>query len=214
MNDRALRFELLKAAAELSRLDMNRGTAGNVSARCGDGLLITPSGVATARLAPAQMVAVEMSGRARGSLAPSSEWRMHRDIYAARPEVGAVIHTHAPFSTALACQRRDIPAFHYMVAVAGGKEIRCAAYATFGGQELSDSALVALEGRTACLLAHHGMIAVGHDFEAALKLALEVEELAEQYWRVLQIGDAIVLPDDEMDRVLSKFKTYGQPRKA
>ncbi len=214
MNDRALRFELLKAAAELSRFGMNRGTVGNVSARCGDGLLITPRGVATARLAPAQMVAVEMSGRARGSLAPSSEWRMHRDIYAARPEVGAVIHTHAPFSTALACQRRDIPAFHYMVAVAGGKEIRCAAYATFGGQELSDSALVALEGRTACLLAHHGMIAVGHDLEAALKLALEVEELAEQYWRVLQIGDAIVLPDDEMDRVLSKFKTYGQPRKA
>ncbi len=208
------RFEVMKTAAELTRLGLNRGTAGNVSARAEDGFLITPSGVPTPRMIPADIVEVEMSGRARGGLAPSSEWRMHRDIYAAFPQAGAVVHAHAPFCTALACQRRGIPAFHYMVAVAGGEDIRCAEYATFGSQELSDAAVAALQGRTACLLAHHELIAFASDLDAALKLALEVEELAEQYWRVLQIGAAIVLPDDEMDRVLAKFQTYGQPRTA
>lgn len=208
------RFEVMKTAAELTRLGLNRGTAGNVSARTEDGFLITPSGVPTPRMIPADIVEVEMSGRALGGLAPSSEWRMHRDIYAAFPQAGAVVHAHAPFCTALACQRRGIPAFHYMVAVAGGKDIRCAEYATFGSQELSDAAVAALQGRRACLLAHHGLIAFASDLDAALKLALEVEELAEQYWRVLQIGAAIVLPDDEMDRVLAKFQTYGQPRMA
>jgi L-fuculose-phosphate aldolase len=209
-----LRFDLLKTASELTRLGMNRGTAGNVSARTEDGFLITPSGVPTDRMAPADMVEMDFSGRARGALVPSSEWRMHRDIYAARPEAGAVVHAHAPFCTALACRRIGIPAFHYMIAVAGGKDIRCAEYATFGTQALSDAALAALLGRRACLLAHHGLLAFAADLSAALKLALEVEELAEQYWRVLQLGEPIVLPDDEMDRVLAKFETYGQPRKA
>ncbi len=208
------RFDLLRTASELGRLGINRGTAGNVSVRTDDGFLITPSGVPTPRLAPADMTEMDLEGTHRGAFAPSSEWRMHRDIYAARPEAGAVVHAHAPFCVALACRRIGIPAFHYMVAVAGGKDIRCAAYATFGSQALSDAALAALEGRTACLLAHHGMIAFAADLDAALKLALEVEELAEQYWRVLQIGEPIVLPDDEMDRVLAKFETYGQPRKA
>jgi len=214
MNARALRFDLLKTAAELSRLGLNRGTAGNVSVRCDDGFLITPSGVQTQNLTPAQMVEVTMAGEAHGGLKPSSEWRMHRDVYAARPEAGAVVHTHAPFCTAIACHRRGIPAFHYMVAVAGGRDIRCAEYATFGTQGLSDAALAALDGRTACLLAHHGMLAFAPSLAAALKLTQEVEELAEQFWRVLQIGEPIILPDAEMDVVLEKFKTYGQPRKA
>lgn len=210
---RALRFDLLRVTAELARLGLNRGTAGNVSVRFEDGLLITPSGVPAARLSPPLMVEIDGRGRFHGEAAPSSEWRFHRDIYASRADVGAVIHTHAPFCTALACQRRGIPAFHYMIAVAGGKDIRCADYATFGSQELSDAALAALDGRRACLLANHGMIATGRDLDAALKLAQEVEELAEQFWRVLQIGEPIVLDDAEMDRVLEKFRTYGQSRK-
>jgi L-fuculose-phosphate aldolase len=211
---RVLRFELLKTAAELTRLGLNKGTAGNVSVRFDEGLLITPSGVPAARLSPATMVEIDERGRFHGEYAPSSEWRFHRDIYAARADVGAVVHTHAPFCTAIACQRRGIPAFHYMIAVAGGRDIRCSDYATFGSQELSDVAVKALEGRRACLLANHGMIATGPTLDAALKLAQEVEELAEQYWRVLQIGEAIVIPDDEMDRVLEKFRGYGQPQKA
>ncbi|MBN2751947.1 MAG: class II aldolase/adducin family protein, partial [Rhodospirillaceae bacterium] len=178
MSQRTLRFDLLKTAAELTRVKMNSGTAGNVSVRTRDGFLITPSGVSTPRLSPGLMVEMDLSGRVSGGLKPSSEWRMHRDIYVAKPEAGAVIHAHAPFCTALACHRRGIPAFHYMVAVAGGKDIRCAEYATFGSQALSDAALDALDGRTACLLAHHGLIAFAADLEAALKLAQEVEELA------------------------------------
>ncbi len=211
---RTLRFDLLRVASDLTRIGLNKGTAGNVSVRFDDGLMITPSGVPAARLAPALMVEIDGRGNFHGEAAPSSEWRFHRDIYVNRPDVGAVIHTHAPFCTAIACQRRDIPAFHYMIAVAGGKDIRCSRYATFGTQELSDAALAALEGRRACLLANHGMIATGPNLDAALKLAQEVEELAEQFWRVLQIGEPIVLDDAEMDRVLEKFRTYGQPRKA
>lgn len=210
---RLLRYDLLRVASELTRLGLNKGTAGNVSARFEDGLLITPSGVPAARLSPALMVEIDGRGSFHGEAAPSSEWRFHRDIYAHRPDVGAVVHTHAPFCTALACQRRGIPAFHYMIAVAGGKTIRCADYATFGSQELSDAAVAALEGRRACLLANHGMIATGANLDAALKLAQEVEELAEQYWRVLQLGEPILIDDAEMDRVLEKFRSYGQPRK-
>ncbi|SBW03889.1 L-fuculose-1-phosphate aldolase [uncultured Alphaproteobacteria bacterium] len=210
---RPLRYDLLRVASDLTRLGLNKGTAGNVSVRFEDGLLITPSGVPAARLSPALMVEIDGRGGFHGEAAPSSEWRFHRDIYAHRPDVGAVVHTHAPFCTALACQRRGIPAFHYMIAVAGGKTIRCADYATFGSQELSDAAVAALEGRRACLLANHGMIATGANLDAALKLAQEVEELAEQYWRVLQLGEPILIDDAEMDRVLEKFRSYGQPRK-
>jgi L-fuculose-phosphate aldolase len=144
-----------------------------------------------------------------GQPKPSSEWRFHRDILGARPEIGAVVHTHANFATSLACLGRDIPAFHYMVAVAGGDSIRCAPYATFGTQALSDHALRALEDRRACLLANHGMIALGDSLEKALALAVEVETLAAQYWRALQLGDPILLSADEMQRVLEKFKSYG-----
>ncbi len=214
VNTRALRFDLLQTVVKLSRSGLSRGTAGNVSVRSHDGFLITPTGVPSEKLTPMSMVEMDMEGRSNGTFKPSSEWRFHMDIYTARPDVGAIVHTHAPFCTALACQELDIPAFHYMIAVAGGKDIRCSDYATFGTQELSDAALRALDGRKACLLGHHGMIATGGSLAAALKLADEVEELAEQYWRVLQIGAPKLIPDAEMDRVLEKFKTYGQPQKA
>jgi L-fuculose-phosphate aldolase len=140
---------------------------------------------------------------------PSSEWRFHHDIYAQRPEVNAIIHTHSPFATTLACLHRDIPAFHYMIALAGGTDIRCAPYALFGTQELSNVAIEALHGRKACLLANHGMITVGSSLEDAMCVAIEVESLAEQYWRALQISEPKLLTDLQMAEVLEKFKTYG-----
>jgi L-fuculose-phosphate aldolase len=209
---RPLRYDLLRVASELTRLGLNKGTAGNVSVRFDDGLLITPSGVPAARLSPALMVEIDGRGGFHGEAAPSSEWRFHRDIYARRPDVGAVVHTHAPFCTALACQRRGIPAFHYMIAVAGGKDIRCAPYATFGSEELCVAAVEAMRDRKACLLAQHGMIVAGTDLTAAQKLAVEVEEIARLYWQALQIGEPPVLDDAEMDRVIEKFRTYGTPQ--
>ncbi len=209
MRDIRLRHAVIDAARQLTTTGLNKGTAGNLSVRCDDGLLITPSGIAAAQLGPQDIVYMEADGFVVGERKPSSEWRFHLDILAGRPDVGAVVHTHAPFCTVLACLERPIPAFHYMVAVAGGTDIRLAPYATFGTAELSAHALTAMEGRNACLLAHHGMIAVGKDLPGALKLAVEVEELAEQYWRCLQIAEPAVLPDDEMARVLEKFKSYG-----
>jgi L-fuculose-phosphate aldolase len=190
---------------------LNRGKSGNVSARFDAGFLVTPTGMAYESTQPVDIVAMTQDGTARGPRLPSSEWRFHRDIYAARREVGAIVHAHSPFATSIACLGRDIPPFHYMIAVAGGKDIRCAAYATFGTQQLSDHALCALAGRKACLLANHGMIAVGASLTAALALAIEVEALAEQYWRALQIGPPNLLSDAEMEIVLEKFRTYGQP---
>ncbi len=140
---------------------------------------------------------------------PSSEWRFHRDILQARQEIGAVIHTHSMFATTLACLRKDIPPFHYMLAVAGGDSIRCAPYALFGSQALSDLALQALQGRKACLLANHGMIVIGSDLEKALALAVEVETLCEQYWRALQVGQPYLLSEQEMAQVAQQFKGYG-----
>lgn len=211
-----LAAEVLQTARAMNASGINRGTAGNVSARRtqspGDpaGFLITPSGMAYEELNAEDIVAMGMDGSSLGSRKPSSEWRFHRDIYAAKAEVGAVVHTHAPFATALACMGRDIPPFHYMIARFGGKDVRCAAYATFGSQELSDAALLALQGRSGCLLAHHGMIVCGSDLRQALALAVELETLCEQYWRVLQIGGPKLLPDEEMELVLKKFSDYGQ----
>jgi L-fuculose-phosphate aldolase len=211
MDDSALRKEIIATALAMNASGLNRGYSGNVSARCNDGFLVTPSGLAYAAIRTQDVVAMAHNGTTRGPLAPSSEWRFHRDIYATRPEVGAIVHAHAPFATALACLGREIPAFHYMVAVAGGNTIRCAAYATFGTQQLSDHVLAALEGRKACLLANHGMIAVGSSLPGTLELAVQVETLAEQYWRSLQIGSPNLLSDAEMEVVLHKFTTYGQP---
>ncbi len=195
-DERALRESIVATALAMNAAGINRGKSGNVSARWRDvdfdGFLITPTGVPYDQTTPGQIVAVTLGGEARGSLLPSSEWRFHRDIYAARADAHAIVHTHAPFATSLACLHRGIPAFHYMVAVAGGKDIRCAPYATFGTQELSDHAVAALDGRDACLLANHGMIAVGASLAKALALAVEVETLAEMYWRALQVGEPVL----------------------
>jgi L-fuculose-phosphate aldolase len=213
-HERALREAVIATALAMNAAGINRGKSGNVSARwhdgAFDGFLVTPTGVPYDRTTPSQIVPMTLAGEARGNVLPSSEWRFHRDIYAARADAQAIVHTHAPFATTLACMHRDIPPFHYMVAVAGGKDIRCAPYATFGTQELSDHAVAALAGRRACLLANHGMIAIGASLDAALALAIEVESLAEMYWRAMQLGEPVPLPDAEMDRVLAKFATYGQ----
>jgi len=211
MDELALRKKIIATALEMNARGLNRGKSGNVSARFDAGFLVTPTGMAYESTQPMDIVAMTQDGTARGPRLPSSEWRFHRDIYSARREVGAIVHAHSPFATSIACLGRDIPPFHYMIAVAGGKDIRCAAYATFGTQQLSDHALCALAGRKACLLANHGMIAVGASLTAALALAVEVEALAEQYWRALQIGPPNLLSDAEMEIVLEKFRTYGQP---
>jgi len=202
--------ELLATARAMNALDINRGKAGNVSVRWADGFLITPSALPYDRMQPADMVHVSLDGiAAPASHAPSTEWRFHRDILRTRPEVNAIVHTHGPFATTLACLDRGIPAFHYMVARAGGHDVRCAPYATFGTQALSDHALAALHERRACLLAHHGAIALGASLDAALALAVEVETLAEMYWRAIQIAEPRLLDADEMDRVLESFRHYG-----
>ncbi len=208
------RLAILDAATKLAQLGLNRGTAGNISVRWDEGFLITPSGMPPNTVHPEDIVAMDMEGAAQGRRAPSSEWRFHRDIYAARPEVGAVVHCHPSFCVSLAVLHKSIPPYHYMVAKGGGRDIRCAAYATFGTQELSNHAVAALEDRKACLLANHGMIAVGRSLASAVALAVEVEELAEGYWRALQLGEPVLLDDDEMDRVLEKFATYGENAQA
>jgi L-fuculose-phosphate aldolase len=211
VNDsRALRIRIIATAREMNALDINRGKSGNVSARIDSGFLITPSALPYDETKPEDVVSVDFGGKATGRRKPSSEWRFHRDIYATRPEVRAIVHTHSPFATTLACLDRGIPSFHYMIAVAGGSDIRCAPYATFGTQALSDHALRALEGRRACLLSHHGMISTGASLKTALALAVEVEALAEMYWRALLIGEPQSLSQDEMRDVLEKFDSYSQ----
>jgi L-fuculose-phosphate aldolase len=205
-----LAAEVLATARAMNAVGINRGAAGNVSCRDGDGFIITPTGMAYDACVPEDMVKVGAGGTALGKRKPSSEWRFHHDIYAARPEVGAIVHAHSPFATALACQELEIPPFHYMIARFGGDTIRCAGYATFGTQELSDTMLVALQDRCACLLAHHGMVVFGANLKEALALAVEFESLCEQYWRVLQLGAPRLLPADEMVRVIEKFKGYGK----
>ena len=209
MNEQRLRKRIIETCLAMSANGLNKGTAGNLSVRHGDGFLITPSGLPYDETYPADIVFMDFSGAAVGKRKPSSEWHFHRDILKARPEVNVVLHAHSPFATALACLRKDIPAFHYMIAVTGAKTIRCAHYATFGTQELSEHAVGALHGSKACLLANHGMIVLADALKGALRLALEVEGLCEQYWRALQAGAPVILDDAEMDRVLEKFKSYG-----
>lgn len=213
------RAALIATARQLDAEKLNRGTAGNVSVRTIEnntpGLFITPTGMPAAMLIETDIVFLDMDGTPQGAntRAPSSEWRFHRDLYAARPEFNAVVHTHAPFATSLACARQDIPPFHYMIARFGGANIRCARYATFGTQELSENALDAMRGRNACLLANHGMLVAGASLDQALALAVELETLCEQYWRVLQLGEPVLLDQTEMQKVLEKFRTYGQQQK-
>jgi len=205
---------------------INVNKAGNVSARCTrqrkTGFVITPTGVPYDKLTPTDLVFIPLSkpegddlpDGVFGTHKPSSEWRFHFDILRTRREFDAIVHTHSQAATALACHSLGIPAFHYMVAVAGGAEIRCAPYATFGTQLLSDNALEALRGRKACLLAHHGVIACERSLARALALAIEVENLAGMYLRARQIGEPPLLSAAEMARVIEKFASYGQPNRA
>lgn len=206
----ALRAALAETARQTVVQGLNQSASGNVSARWADGFLVTPSGLPGATLQPAQMVFVGLDGVARSELKPSSEWRIHRDLYVARPEVHAVVHAHSPHAVSLSCLRRAIPPFHYMVAAAGGRDIRCADYATFGTEALSHAVLAALQDRRACLMSNHGQVAVGATLDAALDLALEVEALCAQYWRATLMGEPVLLDDAEMDVVLERFRDYGQ----
>lgn len=195
----------------LALAGLNQGAAGNASVRMAGGMLITPTGVKPASLEEGSLVEMTLDGTvAPGQLRPSSEWRFHAAIYRQRPEVGAVIHVHSPYATALACMRREIPAFHYMISVAGGDSIRCGGYALFGTDALSGVVLDALAGRRACLLANHGLVATGATLSAAHDLALAVEDLAHQYCITLQCGGPVLLTEPEMHAVLERFKTYGQ----
>ncbi|MCE2970299.1 MAG: class II aldolase/adducin family protein [Burkholderiales bacterium] len=211
----ALRAQAIATARASNATGINVNKAGNVSVRCmrgaQAGFIITPSAVPYDALTPEALVFVRVGdGRAQGRRRASSEWRFHRDLYAARPELAAIVHTHSPHATALACHGRGIPAFHYMVAQAGGADIRCAPYATFGTPELADAAVTAMAGRRACLLAHHGVIACGATLDAALALAIEVEHLARIYLLALQVGEPPVLDAAEMTRVIERFGSYGR----
>jgi L-fuculose-phosphate aldolase len=214
VTERVARTQIVSTARRLDQLGLNRGTSGNIGVRCSEGFVVTPSGISPDSMRPSAMIFMDMEGAPRGPGVPSSEWRIHRDIFAAREDVGAVVHTHSTFATTLATLQIEVPPFHYMIAVAGGDNIRCAPYALFGTQKLSEFALVALEGRSACLLANHGLIALGHNLAEASTLAGEVESLCEQYWRALQIGKPHILSTADMAAVLERFKSYGQWRES
>lgn len=204
-----LRKSMIDICRRMNAAGINQGTSGNLSARSGDGFLITPTGLRYEIMEPGDIVEMDFDGGFKGERLPSSEWRFHRDILAARPEMNAVLHCHSSYATSYSCHRREIPPYHYMIGLAGGTTIRCADYAAYGTQELSDYALVALENRNACLLASHGQIALGRDLERALRLAVEVEVLARNYLQALAIGEPILMTDDEMKQVLEQMKQMG-----
>jgi L-fuculose-phosphate aldolase len=210
--EQALRRDIIEACRRMNGAGINQGTSGNISARFGDVLLITPSGVPYEEMSPEDIAAMPIAreyGSWIGPMRPSSEWRFHLDIIRARPEVGAVVHAHSPYATALAICGREIPAMHYMIAATGGPSVRVAPYATYGTKELSDNALAALQGRTCCLLANHGMIALGPTLKRAMWLAIELETLARQYYLTLGIGGPQILSDEEVAHVIERFKDYG-----
>ena len=212
-SDLIIRKQIIEAVRAFATHGLGVGTSGNLSARSDKGFIVTPTGVAYDELKPESLVEMNEYGEViGGDLQPSSEWRFHKDIYLNRKVAGAIVHVHSPFATAIACNRQEIPAFHYMVAVAGGDSIRCADYATFGTAELSAHVVRAIEDRKACLLANHGQIAFDKDVTSALKMAQEVEELAKQYYHSLQIGEPVILDKEEMQTVLEKFKTYGKQK--
>jgi L-fuculose-phosphate aldolase len=210
-DERELRRQIVDTCRRMNALGINQGTSGNASARIEGGFLLTPTSLPYDEMTEDDVVVMRSDGTYEGARPPSTEWRFHLDIMNARPEVGAIVHAHPTFATTIAIMGRDIPALHYMVAAAGGSTIRCAPYATFGTPELSANVLQALEGRGACLLAHHGMIATGPDLGRALWLAVEVETLARQYYYTLALGGPPLLPDE---RVRHKMQNYGPPPKA
>lgn len=209
--DIQVKQEIIDTVRMFSRHGLGVGTSGNLSVRSENGFIITPTGVAYDQLETDLLVELNEAGKViDGHLLPSSEWRFHRDIYLDRKEAGAIVHVHSPFATAIACTRKSIPAFHYMVAIAGGDSIRCADYGTFGTVELSNHVVAALQDRKACLMANHGLLALSKDIPSAFKMALEVEELAKQYFYSLQIGEPVILDRQEMQINLEKFRTYGK----
>ena len=205
-----LRREVIETCLKMNAEGINKGTSGNVSVRNDEGFLITASGIVYEKMKPAHVIEMDLDGNYRGDYLPSTEWRMHMDIFRARPEAKAIVHVHSPYATALACLRREIPAFHYMIGVTGGTSLRISDYAEFGTQELSDTMLKALEGRTACLLANHGQICFGPSLSKALWLAGEIEALCHQYWAACLAGKPILLDEAQMVSVLRRFKTYGK----
>ena len=211
--EQELRQQLVAVARRMNASGINQGTSGNLSARIPGGMLITPSSLPYEQMEPTDLVALDLAGvpRDAGARRPSSEWRLHADILASRPEVQAVLHCHSIHATALACHGRAIPPFHYMTAVAGGDDIRCAPYATFGTAELSALAVQALDGRLACLLAQHGQVTVGSSLDQALRIAIEVETLARMFLHALQLGEPPLLSPEQMAAVHHQFRTllYG-----
>lgn len=205
-----MREQVIRTCLAMSETGLNTGKSGNVSVRNEKGFLISASGVAYDAMKPSDVVQMDLEGGYFGSVLPSSEWRMHMDIFRARPEAGAIVHTHAAHATAISCLREDVPAFHYMIGVTGGATLRCAPYASFGTAELSDGMLQAIEGRNACLLANHGMICFAQTLDAALALAIEIETLCRQYVLARQLGDPVVLDDAEMNDILLRFRSYGK----
>jgi len=211
-SDRAKRQSIIEACRQMNQLGINQGTSGNISLRHADGMLITPTSRPYETMKPGQIVFMKLEdGPPHAKQRPSSEWRFHRDILKARAEVNAVVHAHPPYATILAIMGLAIPPIHYMIACAGGDTIRCAPYATFGTEELSQQAVTALKGRSACLLAHHGMIAVGPSLSKAMWLAVEVETLARQYYGCLQIGKPPLLSKEEIEKVRLRMAGYGPP---
>jgi L-fuculose-phosphate aldolase len=209
--DLAIRTAIVQALQSLAALGLNRGTAGNIGVRGDGGFYVSPTGMAYAGMRPEQIVFVRWDGSWDGPTRPSSEWQLHRDVLRERPEFNAVVHTHSPHAAAVSVLEHDIPPIHYMIAAAGGRDVRCARYATFGTAELARQVLLALHDRRACLMAHHGLLAAGSTLERALALAVTVEEMAQLYLQVLPHGPLRLLSDDEMQRVVERFRSYGQP---
>lgn len=210
----ALRNELVATAKRMSALGLTPGMSGNVSVRGERGLLVTPSGMAYDELQADDMVQLADDGTARpGQRTPTSEWRLHRDIMAARSDVGAIVHTHSLYCTALSMLRQPLPAVHYAIVLANADEVPCAEYATFGSAELAANVVGALRGGNACLMANHGMVALGGSLAEALRVAAEIETLANQYWHACQLGTPHVLDARELQNVRARFAEYGQPRR-
>lgn len=209
VSELVLREELLRTCVRMIELGINQGTSGNVSVRCGDRFLITPSGIPYDEMTPEQIALMDADGRWWGPCKPTTEWRIHRGVMRARPDAGVVIHTHSMFATTVACLRRAIPALHYYVAVGGGPTIRCADYATYGTPELAENVLAAMEGRDACLLANHGLLVIGGTLGETMRRTFDIEMLARQYVYAANIGEPVILPDDEIERVRLKMRTYG-----
>jgi len=211
MTEDQLRARMAEVMKAMEARGLNRGTSGNVSARCGQAMLVTPSGVPPERLSGDQMVLVQPDGSTpEGGLRPSSEWRMHQQILNRRPDANAVVHCHSRHATILACAGREIPSMHYMVAVGGGASVPVAPYATFGSVELAEAVVETLDGRAAALMANHGQIVVARNLDSALAITEEIEEQAAVYWGTLAIGGPKLLSGDEMDVILQRFRSHGQ----